>query len=178
MGKRKIVSQLMYELIMNTYGRWDTLMQDCWYTNTNLGQRMAWQVSYDQNESLITIVEGSFQMATQMAWTALTAIGEVVCSVTVMVFMLRHRVCRTVSSYSVALLSDMSSDSSSSPLPFIALSLCDSVKPFPGYSCEQLPPYHRTHRYRPTHHIGSRETLTRYPNNQRCIRSFPAWSIS
>lgn len=32
------------------------------------------------------------QVATQMAWTALLVIGEIVCTVTVLVFMLRHKV--------------------------------------------------------------------------------------
>ncbi|KAK1215837.1 hypothetical protein PQX77_021538 [Marasmius sp. AFHP31] len=53
------------------YG-WDPLVSDCWYTNANKGQRMAWQVG------------------TQVGWTALTVIGELICSVVVLVFLLRH----------------------------------------------------------------------------------------
>ncbi|KAE9400109.1 hypothetical protein BT96DRAFT_919660 [Gymnopus androsaceus JB14] len=57
----------------NQYG-WDPLEQDCWYKNDNPRQRLAWQIS------------------TQMAWTALTAIGEIIASFSVMLFMLKHHV--------------------------------------------------------------------------------------
>ncbi|KAK6987724.1 hypothetical protein R3P38DRAFT_328994 [Favolaschia claudopus] len=53
------------------YG-WDPLEKDCWYTNDNRGQRIAWQV------------------ATQTAWTFLTVIGELVCSTIVLIFLFRH----------------------------------------------------------------------------------------
>ncbi|KAK7043180.1 hypothetical protein VNI00_008534 [Paramarasmius palmivorus] len=53
------------------YG-WDPLEKDCWYTNDNRHERIIWQVT------------------TQMAWTALTVIGEVICSTVVLVFMLQH----------------------------------------------------------------------------------------
>ncbi|ESK86570.1 hypothetical protein Moror_9798 [Moniliophthora roreri MCA 2997] len=55
------------------YG-WDPLEQDCWYTNDNRTERIVWQVT------------------TQMAWTALTVVGEVICSTVVLVFMLKHNV--------------------------------------------------------------------------------------
>ncbi|KAJ3983470.1 hypothetical protein F5890DRAFT_1387507, partial [Lentinula detonsa] len=57
----------------NQYG-WDPLEQDCWYKNDNLGQRLAWQIS------------------TQMAWTAITALGEIIASTSVMLFMVKHHV--------------------------------------------------------------------------------------
>ncbi|KAJ8095771.1 hypothetical protein PM082_022878 [Marasmius tenuissimus] len=65
----------------NQYG-WDVLEQTCWYTNINKGQRIAWQVG------------------SQVAWTFLTGIGEIICSVVVLAFLLRH------SDYKVLLLSD------------------------------------------------------------------------
>ncbi|KAL0060271.1 hypothetical protein AAF712_012934 [Marasmius tenuissimus] len=55
----------------NQYG-WDVLEQTCWYTNINKGQRIAWQVG------------------SQVAWTFLTGIGEIICSVVVLAFLLRH----------------------------------------------------------------------------------------
>ncbi|KAJ3827101.1 hypothetical protein F5880DRAFT_1540058 [Lentinula raphanica] len=57
----------------NQYG-WDPLEHDCWYKNDDLGQRLAWQI------------------ATQMAWTAITAIGEIIASASVMYFMVKHHV--------------------------------------------------------------------------------------
>ncbi|KAI0685276.1 hypothetical protein BC835DRAFT_533554 [Cytidiella melzeri] len=54
------------------YG-WDPLVQDCWYTNDNRSQRLAWQIG------------------TQLLWTGLTVIGEVVVSIAVIVHMLRHQ---------------------------------------------------------------------------------------
>ncbi|KAL0572639.1 hypothetical protein V5O48_009325 [Marasmius crinis-equi] len=53
------------------YG-WDPLEKDCWYTNDNRGQRIAWQVG------------------TQVAWTFFTVIGELICSIIVLTFLLRH----------------------------------------------------------------------------------------
>ncbi|KAF9260000.1 hypothetical protein L218DRAFT_947097 [Marasmius fiardii PR-910] len=53
------------------YG-WDPLVQDCWYTNDNRAQRIAWQVG------------------TQVAWTFFTVIGELVCAMVVLIFLLRH----------------------------------------------------------------------------------------
>ncbi|KAI0338337.1 hypothetical protein BDW22DRAFT_706151 [Trametopsis cervina] len=54
------------------YG-WDPLVQDCWYTNDNQRERLAWQIG------------------TQLVWTGITVIGEVVSSVTVIAYMLRHQ---------------------------------------------------------------------------------------
>ncbi|KAF9254048.1 hypothetical protein L218DRAFT_968485, partial [Marasmius fiardii PR-910] len=53
------------------YG-WDPLEKDCWYTNSNRAQRIAWQVG------------------SQVAWTFATVIGELVCSMVVLTFLLRH----------------------------------------------------------------------------------------
>ncbi|KAE9400259.1 hypothetical protein BT96DRAFT_881545 [Gymnopus androsaceus JB14] len=55
------------------YG-WDPLEQDCWYKNDNASQRMTWQIS------------------TQIAWTTLTAIGVIITSFSVMLFILMHHV--------------------------------------------------------------------------------------
>ncbi|KDQ22944.1 hypothetical protein PLEOSDRAFT_163832 [Pleurotus ostreatus PC15] len=54
------------------YG-WDPLVQDCWYSNANQKERLAWQVG------------------TQLVWTVLTCLGEVVCSVSVFAYMVKHR---------------------------------------------------------------------------------------
>ncbi|THU96007.1 hypothetical protein K435DRAFT_797696 [Dendrothele bispora CBS 962.96] len=53
------------------YG-WDPLESDCWYSNDDPRTRLIWQIS------------------TQMLWTALTALGEIIASGTVMIWMLRH----------------------------------------------------------------------------------------
>ncbi|KAJ8089885.1 hypothetical protein PM082_018463 [Marasmius tenuissimus] len=53
------------------YG-WDPLEKDCWYTNHNRGERIAWRVG------------------TQVAWTFFTVIGELICSVVVLAFLLSH----------------------------------------------------------------------------------------
>ncbi|KAL4256738.1 hypothetical protein AB1N83_011756 [Pleurotus pulmonarius] len=53
------------------YG-WDILEQVCWYTNPNKHDRLIWQLT------------------TQMGWTAITVVGEVVCSTVVLVFMIKH----------------------------------------------------------------------------------------
>ncbi|KAF9254663.1 hypothetical protein L218DRAFT_885801, partial [Marasmius fiardii PR-910] len=55
------------------YG-WDHLESVCWYTNENRPQRIAWQIG------------------TQVGWTFLTVVGELVCSVVVLTFLLRHNV--------------------------------------------------------------------------------------
>ncbi|KZV65579.1 hypothetical protein PENSPDRAFT_689741 [Peniophora sp. CONT] len=52
------------------YG-WDPLVKDCWYTNDNQQQRLAWQIG------------------TQLIWTGLTVTGEVVTACTVTTYMLR-----------------------------------------------------------------------------------------
>ncbi|KAJ8481405.1 hypothetical protein ONZ45_g15322 [Pleurotus djamor] len=53
------------------YG-WDPLQKVCWYANANVRSRIIWQ------------------MTTQMAWTSLSVLGEVICSIVVLVFMIRH----------------------------------------------------------------------------------------
>ncbi|EIM79404.1 uncharacterized protein STEHIDRAFT_116593 [Stereum hirsutum FP-91666 SS1] len=55
------------------YG-WDPLLGDCWYTNDDRARRLAWQ------------------LGTQLIWTASTVVGEICASLTVMVYMLMHRV--------------------------------------------------------------------------------------
>ncbi|VDC07999.1 unnamed protein product [Peniophora sp. CBMAI 1063] len=52
------------------YG-WDPLVKDCWYTNDNQQQRLAWQIG------------------TQLIWTGLTVAGEVVTACAVTTYMLR-----------------------------------------------------------------------------------------
>ncbi|KAJ7806781.1 hypothetical protein B0H14DRAFT_2301779, partial [Mycena olivaceomarginata] len=59
------------------YG-WDPLEKDCWYTNDDRSQRIAWQV------------------ATQTAWTFLTVIGELICSAKVFIFLFRHDVSHSI----------------------------------------------------------------------------------
>ncbi|KAE9405336.1 hypothetical protein BT96DRAFT_852947 [Gymnopus androsaceus JB14] len=54
------------------YG-WDTLVGDCWYKNPNQSQLLAWQIG------------------TQLFWTLLTVLGEVVTSLTVIIYMLKQR---------------------------------------------------------------------------------------
>ena len=54
--------------------RWDPLVRDCWYTNDNQQQRLAWQIG------------------TQLVWTGLTVTGEVVTACTVTFYMLRVHV--------------------------------------------------------------------------------------
>ncbi|KAJ4478814.1 hypothetical protein C8J55DRAFT_514958 [Lentinula edodes] len=80
MEKYYIIFSLVFASVLvippyaaNQYG-WDPLEQDCWYKNDNPSQRLAWQIS------------------TQMAWTAITSIGEITASTSVMVFMLKHHV--------------------------------------------------------------------------------------
>ncbi|THU95966.1 hypothetical protein K435DRAFT_966199 [Dendrothele bispora CBS 962.96] len=53
-------------------GIWDPLENDCWYSNDNPKTRLTWQIS------------------TQMLWTALTALGEIIASGVVIIWMLRH----------------------------------------------------------------------------------------
>ncbi|KAF4565329.1 G-protein coupled receptors family 2 profile 2 domain-containing protein [Pleurotus pulmonarius] len=55
------------------YG-WDPLVLDCWYSNGNQRERLAWQVG------------------TQLVWTVLTCLGEVVCSFSVFAYMVKHRI--------------------------------------------------------------------------------------
>ncbi|KAJ6518206.1 hypothetical protein C8R47DRAFT_1312669 [Mycena vitilis] len=57
------------------YG-WDPLVEDCWYANPDQTQRLAWQIG------------------TQLFWSMLAVIGEVVCTAVVVVYMVRHQVRR------------------------------------------------------------------------------------
>ncbi|KAJ7176998.1 hypothetical protein C8R46DRAFT_989178 [Mycena filopes] len=54
------------------YG-WDPLVQDCWYSNDNPKERLAWQIG------------------TQLFWTLLTVAGEVITASSVIIYMVRHR---------------------------------------------------------------------------------------
>ncbi|KAJ6496317.1 hypothetical protein C8R45DRAFT_866247 [Mycena sanguinolenta] len=57
---------------LNQYG-WDPLVEDCWYSNDDPKQRLAWQIG------------------TQLFWTLLTVAGEIICSITVVTYVLRHQ---------------------------------------------------------------------------------------
>ncbi|KAJ7694824.1 hypothetical protein B0H17DRAFT_902867, partial [Mycena rosella] len=54
------------------YG-WDPLVEDCWYSNDNQKERLAWQIG------------------TQLFWTLLTVAGEVITASTVVIYMVRHQ---------------------------------------------------------------------------------------
>jgi hypothetical protein len=75
------------------YG-WDPLEEDCWYTNDDMSQRRAWQVgsSYHLSVAVSSSLLKIPQVATQTAWMFLTAIGELVCSMTVLIFLFKHHV--------------------------------------------------------------------------------------
>ncbi|VDB86915.1 unnamed protein product [Peniophora sp. CBMAI 1063] len=64
------------------YG-WDPLDKDCWYTNNNYQQRLAWQIG------------------TQFIWAGLTVMGEVVTACTVTVYMLRLQACAALAAVKV-----------------------------------------------------------------------------
>ncbi|KAJ6538118.1 hypothetical protein B0H19DRAFT_1270483 [Mycena capillaripes] len=57
---------------MKQYG-WDPLVEDCWYSNDDPKQRLAWQIG------------------TQLFWTLLTVAGEIFCAIAVVIFMVRHQ---------------------------------------------------------------------------------------
>jgi hypothetical protein len=79
------------------YG-WDPLEQDCWYTNDDRSQRIAWQVG--SSSHLSVAVSSSLlkipQVGTQTAWTFLTVIGELICSTKVLIFLFRHDVSHSI----------------------------------------------------------------------------------
>ncbi|KAJ7086823.1 hypothetical protein B0H15DRAFT_781892 [Mycena belliarum] len=57
--------------------QWDPLVEDCWYSNDNQKERLAWQIG------------------TQLFWTLLTVAGEFITTSTVVIYMLnRHRLQR------------------------------------------------------------------------------------
>ncbi|KAF8190984.1 hypothetical protein K438DRAFT_2140016, partial [Mycena galopus ATCC 62051] len=58
---------------LKQYG-WDPLVEDCWYSNDDPKQRLAWQIG------------------TQLFWTLLTVAGEIVSTLTVVFYMVRHQV--------------------------------------------------------------------------------------
>ncbi|TFK47351.1 hypothetical protein OE88DRAFT_1666072 [Heliocybe sulcata] len=53
------------------YG-WDLLVQECWYSNDNKRERLAWQIG------------------TQLVWTGVAVVGEVISSTILLVFLGRH----------------------------------------------------------------------------------------
>ncbi|KAJ7864078.1 hypothetical protein B0H13DRAFT_2353853 [Mycena leptocephala] len=57
---------------LKQYG-WDPLVEDCWYSNDDPKQRLAWQIG------------------TQLFWSMLAVTGEIVCTSTVVIYMLRHQ---------------------------------------------------------------------------------------
>ncbi|KAF7341484.1 hypothetical protein MVEN_01885800 [Mycena venus] len=61
---------------LKQYG-WDPLVEDCWYSNDDPKQRLAWQIG------------------TQLFWTLLTVAGEIICTLTVVIYMVRHQVRRS-----------------------------------------------------------------------------------
>ncbi|ESK83008.1 hypothetical protein Moror_11760 [Moniliophthora roreri MCA 2997] len=80
MEKYYIIVSALFAIILvvppyaaGQYG-WDDLAQDCWYTNADQTQRLIWQVT------------------TQMGWTVLVVIGEVICSTVVLVSILKHNI--------------------------------------------------------------------------------------
>ncbi|KAJ7241306.1 hypothetical protein B0H12DRAFT_1024172, partial [Mycena haematopus] len=62
---------------LKQYG-WDPLVEDCWYSNDDPKQRMAWQAS----------------IGTQLFWTLLTVAGEIICTITVVIYLVQHQVRR------------------------------------------------------------------------------------
>ncbi|KAJ7208808.1 hypothetical protein C8J57DRAFT_1503447 [Mycena rebaudengoi] len=57
---------------LKQYG-WDPLVQDCWYSNDNPQERLAWQIG------------------TQLFWSMLAVAGEIICTSIVVIYMLRHQ---------------------------------------------------------------------------------------
>ncbi|KAJ7822637.1 hypothetical protein B0H14DRAFT_3470618 [Mycena olivaceomarginata] len=60
---------------LKQYG-WDPLVEDCWYSANDPKQRLAWQIG------------------TQLFWTLLTVAGEVVNTITVVIYMVQQQVRR------------------------------------------------------------------------------------
>ncbi|KAJ6528954.1 hypothetical protein B0H19DRAFT_1242965 [Mycena capillaripes] len=60
---------------LKQYG-WDPLVKDCWYSANDPKQRLAWQIG------------------TQLFWTLLTVTGELVTTVTVVIYMVQQQVWR------------------------------------------------------------------------------------
>ncbi|KAF7328502.1 hypothetical protein MVEN_02537200 [Mycena venus] len=58
---------------LKQYG-WDPLVQDCWYSENDPKQRLAWQIG------------------TQLFWTLLTVAGEVITTFTVVIYMVQQKV--------------------------------------------------------------------------------------
>lgn len=53
---------------------WDPLLETCWYRSGNDTERLRWQIG------------------TQLAWTMTIVLGETVCFLSVLFYMLRHEV--------------------------------------------------------------------------------------
>ncbi|KAJ6589501.1 hypothetical protein B0H19DRAFT_238379 [Mycena capillaripes] len=60
---------------LKQYG-WDPLVEDCWYSNPDPKQRLAWQIG------------------TQLFWSLLAVAGEVICTTIVVLYMIRHQLRR------------------------------------------------------------------------------------
>jgi hypothetical protein len=76
------------------YG-WDPLEKDCWYTNEDRSQRIAWQVGSSYHLS-VAVSKSLLKVATQTAWTFLTVLGEFICSMIVLIFLFRHDVSHSI----------------------------------------------------------------------------------
>ena len=74
MFSRAHVSVSILSFRTSSHYSWDPLENVCWYTNANHQQRLAWQIG------------------TQIFWTVLTVLGEVVTACIVTTYMLRARV--------------------------------------------------------------------------------------
>jgi hypothetical protein len=76
---------------LNHLPRWDPLVEDCWYSNDDPKQRLAWQVNILPRirNFLLTALR---QIGTQLFWTLLTVAGEIICTATVVIYMVRHQV--------------------------------------------------------------------------------------
>ncbi|KAJ7785438.1 hypothetical protein B0H14DRAFT_3506912 [Mycena olivaceomarginata] len=57
---------------LKQYG-WDPLVEDCWYSNDDPKQRLAWQIG------------------TQLFWSLLGVAGEIICTSIVVIYMVRHQ---------------------------------------------------------------------------------------
>ncbi|KAJ7458751.1 hypothetical protein B0H11DRAFT_2242806 [Mycena galericulata] len=75
MEKFYIFGSIIISLCL-TIPPWDPLVQDCWYSNDNTKERLAWQIG------------------TQLFWTLLTVAGEVITASTVVIYMVRHQLRR------------------------------------------------------------------------------------
>ncbi|KAJ7826369.1 hypothetical protein B0H14DRAFT_2595839 [Mycena olivaceomarginata] len=64
-------SFILFSIALNLH--WNPLAQDCWYSNENQKERLAWQIG------------------TQLFWTLLTVAGEVSAALAVIIYIVRHQ---------------------------------------------------------------------------------------